>query len=43
MFSLVHIKELLEQGFQRPVDLIPYSPLMNALLKGRIQSEAIFV
>ena len=43
LFSLVHIKELLEEDFQRSVDLIPYSPLMNAFLKGRIQSEAIYV
>ena len=43
MFSLVHIKELLEEDFQRSVDLIPYSTLTSAFLKGRIQSEAIYV
>lgn len=43
MFSLVHIKELLEEDFQRPVDLIPFSPLMNNFLRSRIQAETIYV
>ena len=43
MFSLVHIKELLEEDFKRSVDLIPYSPLMNAFLRDRIQTEAFYV
>jgi uncharacterized protein len=43
LFALVHIKEELESGFQRPVDVIPYSALMNGFLKARIQREAVYV
>lgn len=43
IFALVHIKETLEAEFQRPVDLIPYSPLMNNYLKTRINIEAVYV
>lgn len=43
LFALVHIKEELETDFQRPVDIIAYSNSMNNFLKGRINSEAIFV
>ncbi len=43
LFALVHIKEELESGFRRSVDLIPYSALMNSFLKARIQYEAVYV
>lgn len=43
LFALVHIKEELEFEFQRPVDVIPYSALMNGFLKARIEREAISV
>lgn len=43
MFALVHIKEDLETDFQRRVDVIPYSDIMNSFMKTRIQSEAVYV
>ena len=43
LFVLVHIKEELELGFQRPVDVIPYSARMNRFLKARIEREAVYV
>ena len=43
LFALVHIKEELESGLRRPVDVIPYTSLMNDFLKARIQREAVYV
>ena len=43
LFALVHIKEALEAGFGRPVDVIPYTLLMNEFLKNRIQRDAVYV
>lgn len=43
LFALVHIKEELESGFRRSVDVIPYSALMNGFLKARIERGAIYV
>ncbi len=43
LFSLVHIKETLEQEFDGPVDIIHYRERMNAFLKSRIDQEAIYV
>jgi predicted nucleotidyltransferase len=43
LFALVHIKEELESGFGRPVDVILYSALMNGFLKARIEREAVYV
>ena len=43
LFALVHIKEELENGFHRPVDVISYSPLMNSYLQKRIAEEAVYV
>lgn len=43
LFALVHIKDELEAAFQRPVDVVMYSALMNRFLKGRIQREAVYV
>ena len=40
LFFLVHIKETLEKGFQRPVDVIRYRNSMNRFLKARIDREA---
>jgi len=43
LFTMVHIKEALEEDFQRPVDVIHYRPLMNRFLKSRIEREAVYV
>lgn len=43
LFSLVHIKELLENSFGKRVDIILYKDRMNPFLKSRVQSEAIYV
>jgi predicted nucleotidyltransferase len=43
LFSLVHIKEELENHFNKPVDLIPYSETMNGYLKKRITMDALYV
>ena len=43
MFTLVHIKETLENDFQRPVDIIRYRSSMNQYLKARIEREAVYV
>jgi hypothetical protein len=42
LFYLVHIKEMLENDFKKPVDVIRYSSKMNAYLKARIDSEAVY-
>lgn len=43
LFTMVHIKEMFEKDFQRPVDVIHYRPLMNRFLKSRIERDAIDV
>lgn len=43
LFYLVHIKETLENEFQRPVDIVRYRDNMNMFLKEHIHSEAIYV
>ncbi len=43
LFDLVHIKELLEEDFQRPVDIIHFRERMNEFLKQRIRNEAVYV
>jgi len=43
LFTMVHIKETLEEDFQRPVDVIHYRPLMNKFLKSRIERDAVYV
>ena len=40
LFYVVHIKETLENDFQRPVDVIRYRDKMNRYLKARIDREA---
>ena len=42
LFFMVHIKETLEKGFQRPVDVIRYRNTMNRYLKARIDREACY-
>ncbi|MCL4868161.1 MAG: nucleotidyltransferase family protein [Anaerolineae bacterium] len=43
LFKMVHIKEELEQLLGVPVDLIRQNKHLNALLKSRIDNEAIYV
>ena len=43
LFQMVHMQEELEQLLVAPVDLIRYQKYLNALLKRRIDNEAIYV
>jgi len=43
LFTLVHVKEELEEALQRQVDIVHYRERMNAFLKQRIDREAIYV
>ena len=43
LFYMVHIKETLEEAFQRPVDVIHYREKMNPFLKKRIDRDAVYV
>ncbi len=43
LFSLVHIKEELENEYKRKVDIVHYRKKMNAFLKMRIDQEAVYV
>jgi hypothetical protein len=43
LFYMVHIKEILEENFRRPVDVIRYRTMMNRHLKARIDREAVYV
>ena len=43
LFTLVHVKEELEEVFHEPVDVIHYRDRMNVFLKSRIDQEAIYV
>jgi predicted nucleotidyltransferase len=43
LFYMVHIKEILENDFKRPVDVIHFRENMNKYLKTRIQAEALYV
>jgi uncharacterized protein len=42
LFTLIGIKQDLEEKFQRPVDIIRYRTSMNKFLKDRIEKEAIY-
>jgi len=42
-FLTVHLKEELEQYFNKHVDVVRYREKMNPYLKDRINSEAIYV
>lgn len=43
LFYMVHIKEELEDDYQTTVDIVHYRDKMNALLKKRIDLEAVYV
>lgn len=43
LFYMVHIKETLENEFQRTVDIVHYRDKMNIFLKERIDTEAVYV
>ena len=43
LFLMVHVKELLEEAFHAPVDVIRYREQMNPFLKKRIDREAVYV
>jgi uncharacterized protein len=43
LFRMVHMKEELELLLAAPVDLVRYQKYLNALLKRRIDREAIYV
>lgn len=43
LFTLVHIKETLEEAFHCHVDVVHYRDRMNAFLKQRIDQEAQYV
>ncbi len=43
LFTLVHIKEELEEALHEHVDIVHYREKMNAFLKSRIDQEGIYV
>ncbi len=43
LFYLIGIKQDLEEKFHMPVDIVRYRDRMNALLKKRIDKEAVYV
>jgi predicted nucleotidyltransferase len=43
LFTLVHIKEVLEHKLNQSVDVILFSRFLNSFLRKRIQNEAIYV
>jgi hypothetical protein len=43
LFNLIGIKQDLEEQLHLPVDVISYRLNMNPFLKGRIDTEAIYV
>jgi predicted nucleotidyltransferase len=43
LFTLVHVKEELEEALREHVDIVHYRERMNTLLKHRIDREAIYV
>ncbi len=43
LFTLVGIKQELEELLQREVDVVRYRERMNAFLKERIEREAVYV
>lgn len=43
LFSMVHLKEHLQETLQVSVDLVRYRPHMNAFLRQRIDQEAIYI
>ena len=43
LFTLVHVKETLEEALHEHVDIVHYRERMNGFLKKRIDREAIYV
>lgn len=43
LFTMVHIKEALEEALHEHVDLVHYRDNMNQFLKSRIDRDAIYV
>jgi len=43
LFTVVHLKEELENILHCPVDLVRYRQRMNSLLKKRIEQEGVYV
>jgi len=43
LFFMVHVKEDLENAYQKKVDIVRYREHMNAFLKQRIDAEAVYV
>jgi hypothetical protein len=43
LFTLVHVKETLEEALHEHVDIVHYRERMNGFLKNRIDREAIYV
>lgn len=42
-FTIVHIKESLEEQLKIPVDIVRFRETMNPFLKKRIEKEAVYV
>ena len=42
LFYLVHIKDILSEDLERPVDIVSLRETMNVYLKNRIQNEAVY-
>ncbi|WP_243373640.1 nucleotidyltransferase domain-containing protein [Geotalea sp. SG265] len=43
LFTLVHVKDTLEEALHEHVDIVHYRERMNEFLKSRIDREAIYV
>lgn len=43
LFSLIGIKQELEEQLQTKIDIVSYRPKMNSFLKERIDREAVYV
>lgn len=43
LFTMVHLKEHLQNVLQVPVDIVRYRPTMNPVLKQRIEQDVIYV
>ena len=43
LFSLIGIKQDLEETLRRPVEIVRYRKKMNSFLKHRIDQEAVYV
>ena len=43
LFTLVHVKETLENALHEHVDIVHYRESMNGFLKSRIDRDAIYV